>query len=332
VSVALAAAGLPEDALTAAAPEPIRTLALFDRLSRKYLAWKAGGDADEFDGAVRAPDKVSPELANWYSSYKLHLSPRDIASIRRRFEEAMLRPGDGDFQVMSYIADLTIHRMFRHMRAGGPRIVSIGESCLPRTLSTKWGFKPSRLMGEPTMPFDLAVHAGRAVLKHLQGDFAAYLDMAGVAYRDDLRYPVNEADGVFWNHEVGPEWAQDGFRKFTERYRRRVAAFREAAQAESCLFFFYSENAHRPDLVAALAEAIAKLRGGRPATLFAVNGAHPAFDESEQLIAGVKTRVLLTPRPYPEFVWFQPQHFSSAAGHIWERLLVGRLTELVDAA
>jgi hypothetical protein len=312
------------------APAPIQTLHRFEQLSRVYLAWKAGEDGPISDDGKIAPAGLTPELAAWYVLHRLNLAPGDVADIQRRLAQAVVSGGEAELQTMTYIADATLYRMHRHMRASAPRIVSLGELCLPRTLAAKWGFKPSRQMGEGTMPFDLAIHAGASVLRYLRTDFSDYLDESRIAFREDLNYPVNERDGVHWNHEVGADWAENGLHRFKTAYLRRIGHFRDAIRAERCLCFYYSENTYRPDLTRALAEAVAKIRDGRPATLFVVYGGHAQFEESEQTIDGVRMRSLLMPMPFKDYVWFWESHYTTAAGHRWERLIVDRLAELVD--
>ena len=55
-------------------------------------------------------------------------------------------------------------------------IVSLGTNCLPRTILTRAGIKPTKAEGELSTPFDLVAHKLSNIVHYLQTDFSDYFD------------------------------------------------------------------------------------------------------------------------------------------------------------
>ncbi len=54
-------------------------------------------------------------------------------------------------------------------------IVSLGVNCLPRTILTRHGIKPSKAQGELSCPFDLVYHPLPTIIYNLKTEFRDYL-------------------------------------------------------------------------------------------------------------------------------------------------------------
>ena len=65
-------------------------------------------------------------------------------------------------------------------------IISLGLNCLPRTLLTRWGLKPSKKLGEPSMPFDLAVFDQLEVTHCIKTEFCDFFK--GLKFERDATF------------------------------------------------------------------------------------------------------------------------------------------------
>jgi len=87
-----------------------------------------------------------------------------------------------------------------------PKIVCLGFDCCMRTLMTKLAYKPSKLHGELSLPFDLAIHSYDAMCKYISNDFKDYFK--DITWQSDycevrqkvINNMVND-QGVFFVHE-----------------------------------------------------------------------------------------------------------------------------------
>jgi len=89
-------------------------------------------------------------------------------------------------------------------------IVSLGQNCLPRTLSTRWGIKKTRAEGELTCPFDLAIHTPSAIKAVLENSFAFYTEPQYFELSPD-NIPKHTGYKIFFNHEKASEFIQNDF-------------------------------------------------------------------------------------------------------------------------
>ena len=123
-------------------------------------------------------------------------------------------------------------------------IVSLGCNCLPRTILTRGGIKPSKKQGELSCPFDLVKHPIDSVIKYLNNDFEGYFD--------DLFFVIRKKNFLdfrkkgLWQKTDGTKFFHDkdckiGDReKLETRIRNRINNFRHIIKSETpILFVFY---------------------------------------------------------------------------------------------
>ena len=130
------------------------------------------------------------------------------------------------------------------------KIVSLGSDCLPRTVTTIWGLKPRKFVGELSCPFDLALHSYAAVVEAIKTDFANYLNPAYLeTYSIEKAYDSSEKFSCIKNtyydctfsHERGDRFSENNFEKFIEVYRQRIANFYQYLNSSPVLFLVYSD-------------------------------------------------------------------------------------------
>lgn len=109
-------------------------------------------------------------------------------------------------------------------------IISLGTNCFARMTLNLWGLKPRKADGEPSMPFDLAVHPLPVVVKYLKNRFDKYFD--GIQYDEENGYWVKPQDGISFVHEK-----ENNRIFFEERYQKRISALFAAMEDDTpCLF------------------------------------------------------------------------------------------------
>ena len=155
---------------------------------------------------------------------------------KERRKEARLKIEDSLdmlFRIEKYICSRDFEACFAQNVAlprGKFHIVSLGTNCFARMTLNLWGLKPRKADGEPSMPFDLAVHPLSVVVKYLKNRFDGYFE--GIAYDAECGYWVNEQDGIKFIHEK-----EDNREFFVERYQKRISALYGALEDDKpCLF------------------------------------------------------------------------------------------------
>lgn len=127
-----------------------------------------------------------------------------------------------------------------------PVIVPLGGNCFPRWCATMLGFKKRKSEGEPSFPFDAGVFPLAMVRQLVESDFEGMTDPANLLVR---RAPGGEpilCDRRFlpgtYNHEMPPatdiDFLSENYRRFVERYERRVQNLRSALRSARRVVLF----------------------------------------------------------------------------------------------
>ncbi len=149
------------------------------------------------------------------------------------------------------------------------RIISLGQSCMPRTLATEYGLKKRRCQGELSMPFDLAWHSSEMVVKSLESDFKNYLN--DIDYSYSRKFFVNRKSkklNILYNHDKN-YFAWDK-KKFIKKLRSRIQNFRGALLSDDYLYFIlsgYTDNS----IVQRMYSIIKQRRGDKPFKFFVLD-------------------------------------------------------------
>ncbi|MEO0684177.1 MAG: DUF1796 family putative cysteine peptidase, partial [Cyanobacteria bacterium J06649_11] len=128
------------------------------------------------------------------------------------------------------------------------KVVSLGEDCLPRVISTRWGLKAIRAHGELSCPFDLSVHSYRTICELIENDFSGYLSPQNLETQSNSKvhfgipFVRNKKDDCIFNHERGAYWSQNNFQAFVKRYEKRIENFYQYIDNESVLFVLHDRK------------------------------------------------------------------------------------------
>lgn len=216
-------------------------------------------------------------------------------------------------------------------------LVSLGEDCLSRTIPTQWGLKKCAKLGEKTHPFDLAVHPLPKVVDLIANDFAGYLDADDLVFLAERNFCRNTALNITFNHETGPQYAENGFALLRETYQRRVANFRTMLQSGRAMVFVVHPVRRRPNLAYHLKELHRVISLRHPAARFLIiclrtrdpgEEPEPSIDGK---IHGLPIRVIDAVHPHDDYVWFKVPHCLAPEGVAFERELTQRLAAVIDA-
>ncbi len=152
------------------------------------------------------------------------------------------------------------------------KIVSLGSSCLPRTLATFTMLKAGKKSGEKSMPFDLALTPPKALARYLRTDFRdffserAFFDTEKGCWVSD-----DPADGLSFYHDK--DCGINEFKKLTARYSARIENFREALNFPGPVLFLAHKMTHllfketisySPCEYEEVFREIKKIRGNKP--------------------------------------------------------------------
>ena len=283
------------------------------------------------DAAVEAFLTQAQAFAQLATGNSLALSAADLADVVAVKERTLcLLTGWFDRLIA-----LTEERRRNLVRYDGIGVVSLGCDCWGRAVLSRWGLKKTAKLGEQTGPFDLAVHPPETVSALIANDFSGYLEPDQLAYREADSICVHSRYHVTFNHEVGPAYAADGFRRLRDTYSRRIANLRAALADPRPLALvvhvppFIELSTDRTDRLQQTCDQIVAGRRS-PTVMIVLDSCTPGqpVPTEERETASFLLRHVVTPAP--EYVWHLPQCYMSEAGHAYERRLVAIVAERLD--
>ena len=230
---------------------------------------------------------------------------------------------------------LTEERRRNLVRYDGIGVVSLGCDCWSRAVLSRWGLKKTAKLGEQTGPFDLAVHPPETVSALLANDFSGYLEPDQLAYREADSICIHSRYHVAFNHEVGPDYAADGFRRLRETYARRIANIRATLADPRPLALVVHVPPYidlSPDRANCLQRTCDQIVAGRraPTAMIALDSCAPGQPVQVEERETASFLLRHVSMPAPDYVWHLPQCYMSAAGHAYERQLVTIVAERLD--
>lgn len=215
-------------------------------------------------------------------------------------------------------------------------VISLGFDCLSRAVTTRWGLKKPRQLGELTHPFDTSIHPPAAVRHLLETDFADYMENVTFSSSDGENFPVRRDLGIKFNHESGDQWANDNFFALKETYERRVRNFKLAVGATSpTVFLLHTHGADTKTIedVKAIFENLRSRRGDKPTRfvwLFTPSSESLKWTSAPDL--GTDCAYIIEPYPFEHYVWYRNKHAFSPRGIRFEKRVVRALSSILSDA
>lgn len=138
------------------------------------------------------------------------------------------------YLLFNYIYNILIFKDIEQIQRKKYNYVSLGSYCFSRVIATYNKIKHTKIMGEKTMPFDLAFSLSIDSVAHLIDtnfkDF--FLDLK---YDENKKYYINDSIKMIYNHDG--ELSLDQFR---QRYTNRIKNLYEVLKKsrKSCVFYY----------------------------------------------------------------------------------------------
>jgi len=205
------------------------------------------------------------------------------------------------------------------------QIISLGSSCLCRTLPTFWKLKPRKKDGEKSYPFDLCGNNITGQVQNLQNDFAEYFD--GLVWSKPFNHYINIKKGIYYLHEDDLSDTPEDLDTIKRRFNERINNFREALKSDKPIIFIfhYGEKLSccYPEEFDGLYAEIKKLRGNKPMSFFVVDttqSLQPKFEDVEYYIPD------FLPKNY---VWSEEAFRYTKEGIRFENEMMHKLLKLV---
>lgn len=201
-------------------------------------------------------------------------------------------------------------------------IVSLGQNCLPRTILTRWGIKPSKAQGELSCPFDLVKHELDRIIYYIENDFEGYFD--------DLYFKLCKKnffdfrgrgvwiknDGTIFFHDK--DCKKDDKEKLIQRISRRIDNFREIIKSDKPILFVMNvmNYANDPNINMKLVRLYNILKHIRGDKFFKI----ALFDFNYEINDSDKYYVLRLPKPIEKYdnYWNRSAFVKSVLGRFFE--------------
>jgi hypothetical protein len=147
--------------------------------------------------------------------------------------------------------------------AEGLRVVSLGQNCLPYTVSARWGISPTAALDDAFTPFDMGSFNGDHSAAMVAANFAPLQERDAFHEAPDpaTRAPTmrHRPTNVLFFHARGRSTIGPDQQLFHQRLEREIGAFRQACESRAIVFVFSIVGAGSIDpLIAALWTTLAR--------------------------------------------------------------------------
>ncbi len=264
--------------------------------------------------------------AHYFAIHQMVFSKEDVDDMKRVIKHRLAEGVDKEtlywIYYLLYIGEFRLKMLLQKQVHDRFNIVPLGETCLPRALPAKWGFKRPRALGERSYPYDLSVARLSSVRQLLETRFAEYLDDRFLYYDQEKESCFHRELKIWWNHEKGESWRENNFSKLKERYRRRVDNFYKVFQEEKTALFFmhvpYEASKLQMDVVNRIHAALKQEAQGKVAVLCLGTGHNknsPSFVSLRSEGACFDDLFIgNVPVPYPEYEWWKREDYLQGTG------------------
>ncbi|MDZ8188156.1 MAG: DUF1796 family putative cysteine peptidase [Nostoc sp. ChiSLP02] len=211
-------------------------------------------------------------------------------------------------------------------------IISLGYSCLPRTILTRQGYKQTKAQGELTLPFDLSLHHYDGLCEIIKSSFKDYCNSDFLIVTEDnyiehtkynVRFRHESIDG---KHEL---YAANNFAKLIELYRARIANFYRYIADDNILFV--CEHNTYPSRLNQVIKCVFPQLTYKIVTLNTFFPGQIVMSDFYPVEIYQK-EIDYYPLPFPSdnYVWWEPQSFTSDSGIKFENRIGDIISKYVD--
>ena len=160
-----------------------------------------------------------------------------------------------------------IYKNFKH------QIISLGNNCMARTITTKYGLKPTKIYGEQTIVTDqIFFPYMKDLVKFWNTNFDGMLD--DLCFNTDMNAWTMPRFGMYAPHEY-----QLSKEEFTKAVNRRIKNFYKMVDTEKfAIFLRFDAHDCSYESAKMLADKVKEARKGKPYKLIIVNNKKPLTD------------------------------------------------------
>ena len=206
-------------------------------------------------------------------------------------------------------------------------IISLGDNCIPRNVLTRFGLKKTKLEGELTCPFDLAIHPATSVAQFLKNDFKQYLDISNLSI--DFGHPVNNKYKVMFNHEREQRFRDNDFDELIKRYELRVKNFKNLINSNKHILFVLHTKSRNG--LEELVHALSNIVNPDKSVLLIANSSSIPIDKLFATTTNLRVEILNNPEPYNGYTWFSTKDYSSNEGYNYEKNIVDKARSIIES-
>ena len=187
-------------------------------------------------------------------------------------------------------------------------IIPLGQNCIPRTILTRWKIKPSKIFGEKTYPFDLAIFGLPEITKCLKNDFNEIFN--NLSFNGEYWY--KSPNCIYFIHDK--KYKKNEKEKLISKYKKRINNFRtKINEADNILFVqILGED---EDIINQYNE-LKRLRNDKPFKM--------AIIDTQNIVKSIDLKdiyVLKLPFPSEEYKnnWWKKEFYNSKIGKQFEK-------------
>ena len=148
------------------------------------------------------------------------------------------------------------------------KIVSLGDFCLPRVITTLTKLKPPKIYGEKSCPFDLCFHTNMSkITECINTNFKNYTE--NIEYDNKKQIYINKAFNAEYNHET-----EKTLQEVKKIYEKRITNFKNIVNTKQKIYFIYStdniDNYTDSNDIKNLYNSLKKIRKSKPFELILI--------------------------------------------------------------
>lgn len=198
-------------------------------------------------------------------------------------------------------------------------IVPLGQNCMPRTILTRWKVKPSKIFGELTFPFDLAVFETREITNSIKNDFKEFF--YNLNYRNDKQIWVKEPDCIEFVHDK--IFKKKDKEKLIEKYIGRINNFRNIIKNPNPILFVQILGDCSD--IENLNECLKEIRKEKPFRFIVID-----TQNITDSCCGID--ILKLPFPSEEYKnnWWKKEYYSTKEGMLFEKQIADFCLKVIE--
>ncbi|MBO1359113.1 tetratricopeptide repeat protein [Acetobacter sacchari] len=205
------------------------------------------------------------------------------------------------------------------------RVLSLGQSCLPFTVSNRWGLTLFPGDHAKITPFDLGAFGRNTAASAVSSDFSEFLDV-NTYYEAMTPFGApqmhHRPSGVHFGHERGRTIIGDDKSNFHSLMKMKIEAFRFALNNERCILVFGIVG---PCEIEKFVEEIYPIIRDKNHRIVMLNLTR------ESLVCPVRSNVSYTHIPMPrDYSWNGLSDFSSDRGIVFEGKIINAIKKDIE--